>query len=88
MAAEQTLPAQAHSQRVGAQKIFVAEARVFCKRHRLSFESGAAPEAKIVFADFDLTPENTLQPPRNSLLQAGVSDQQRNSDIGEPEKNQ
>ena len=88
MAAQQTLPAQAHGDRFGAQEILVAEAGVFRKSYRLCFQRRTAPQTEIVASDFHGPAENRLQPPGDALLQPSVRDQQRNSDVGEPEQHQ
>ena len=88
VAAQQAWPPQAHGERFSAQKIFVAETRIFRKGHPLRFQRGSAPQAEIIAADLHGPAENTLQPSGDSLLKARVSDQQGNSGVGQPEKDQ
>src|SRR6202041_3139904 len=88
MSAQQTLPAQTHRDRVGAEEIFVAEAGIFGESYRLGFQRRAAPKAEIIAPDRDRPAENRLELPGDSLLQPSVGDQQRNSDVGQPEQHQ
>jgi len=63
----------------------MAETWVFRKRDGLRFKSWAAPEAEIVTANLDLTAKNALELSGNSALQAGMGNQERNPEVGEPE---
>ena len=86
MAAEKALPAQAHRERFGAEKVFVAEAGVVAKGDGLSFESGAAPQGEIVAAYFDRSSEDRLQARGESFLQASMADQERYPEVQNPQK--
>ena len=85
MPAQQAAPAQTNRERLGAEKIFVAEARIITDRDGIGTQGRPGPKAELVVLDFDGPSEGRGKVRGEPRFQAGVFDQQRNSSVGNPE---
>ena len=84
--AQQAEPSEPHRERIRAEKIFLAEARVFRDRDGIGRERGPAPEGEIVAGDFDGTAEHGFQARGDFSMQAAVLDQQGNRGARDPQE--
>src|SRR5579862_4158962 len=87
-APKQTPPSQANRERISAKKVFVSKTRVFTDGHRARFQRGASPQAEAIAADFHRAAEGGVKTCRDSPLQTGVPDCERDGDVRDPERRQ
>ena len=75
-AAKEAAPAQADRERLGAQKIFVAETRIFADRDGAGLERGASPQTEAITTDFDGAAEGSVEAGGDFVIEDGVLDRE------------
>ena len=80
------MPVEAHRDGFGAEKVLVAESRIFTKGDGLCDERRSGPEREIVIAYFYVTAKDGFESVSEFLLEAGVVDEKRDGHAAKPDE--